>query len=309
MRAFPDNFVPPIRRLAIAAVVVTGVLSVGPRPVAAQNSAAPKPAAGSATKKPSATRPARPPAAVRPAPPAIPREEKPAPEPSPDPTLSSATSRPFLTGDEWQDTLQRFEQWLSTQTLYDAEQAQQMRAKFDKHAKTISTADRKQFINDTDAKLQTLYSPRTLDLQNYFTESLSVASPSYVKKARQQLPDVVASTPDQLKERLARIASNHQSTVDVHQAFEQTRQMQIASHEAKSGPHHQEQARPPAGHIASSSTNANRQSRSGYTQARDYYPKTNSSISYSIIPAMPMMTSGGVAMFGGGVAINIQRNR
>ena len=37
--AFPDNFVPPIRRLTIAAVVVIGVLSVGPRPVAAQNSA------------------------------------------------------------------------------------------------------------------------------------------------------------------------------------------------------------------------------------------------------------------------------
>ena len=73
MRAFPDNFVPPIRRLTIAAVVVIGVLSVGPRPVAAQNSAAPKPAAGSATKKPSAIKPARPPAAVRPAPPAIPR--------------------------------------------------------------------------------------------------------------------------------------------------------------------------------------------------------------------------------------------
>jgi hypothetical protein len=315
MPTLPDTFVQPVLRLATAAILAVMMLAAVSRPVAAQtsapakpgNSATAKPAPASATKKSPADKPARAPAAQQMPQPA-PREDKPSPEPAAEPTFSTSP-RPFLTGDEWIDTVLRFEQWLTVQTLYDADQVKQMRAKFAQRVKSTPTADRRQFMDDTDAKLQTLYGSRALDLQNYFAESLSVASPAYVKKSRQQLPDVVLSTPEQLKEGLARIAAKHRSTVEVQQAFDQTRQMQIASHEAKSDPRRRGQSRPPAGHIASASPGTGRQSRSGYTQARDYYPKTNSSISYSIIPAMPMMTSSGFAMFGGGVAITIQRNR
>jgi hypothetical protein len=304
MRTPPDMFfVQPILRLAIGALVAIGMLSIGSWPAAAQDSASRKPAAANtATKKPSAGKAVRSPVARR-APQSDPHEEKPAFEFSPDPSFSSATSRPFLTGDEWQDTLLRFEQWLSIQTLYDAEQVQRMRTKFAERVKTTSTVDRKQFINEIDAKLQILYSRGTIELQDYFTEGLSMASPAYVKKTRQPLPDVVGSTPEQLKERLASIALRHQSSVEVHQAFEQMRQLKIASDEEKT------EARPSAGHIASSSASTNQQRNKGYTKARDYFPQSGHSISYSVIPAMPMMTNSGWAMFGGGVAITIQRNR
>ena len=305
MRTPPDIFVPPIPRTLIGLLVAIGMLSVGPGPVAAQRSTSHK---STATKKSSAAKPARTPAAPRAIAP-VPGEAKPALEDSGDSTLSSFTLRPFLTGDEWQDTLLRFEQWLSVQTLYDAEQVRQMRARFAERAKRTSTADRKHFINEVDAKLQILYSPGIYELEAYFEETLAAATPAYAKKRRQQLPDVVGLTPEQLKERLARFALRHQSTAEVHQTFEQMRQLQIVAHEARENSRRIEQARPPAGHFASSSAGANRQSTNGFTQARDYFPPSGHSISYSIIPAMPMMTGGGWAMFGGGVAITIQRNR
>jgi hypothetical protein len=294
-----DIFAQHFRRLIIVALLALGLLSNTPVRVMAQGDAPRKPAASN--KKP---------AVAKPAAPAAPRDDQPAPEFSPEPTFASATSRPFLTGDEWQDTQLRFEQWLSIQTLYDNDQVQQMRTKYAARAKATSPADRKQFIHDVDAKLQILYSPRTLELERNFADRLSVAAPAYAKKTKQQLPDVLGSTPAQLRERLTRIALKYQSAAEVSQAFEKTRQDQLSSRKANTELRRfEQQGRPSAGQIASSSPGGNQRSRSGFAQARDYYPQTGSSITYSVIPAMPMMTTGGWAMFGGGVAISIQRNR
>jgi hypothetical protein len=293
-----DISVQRFRRLMIVAFLTIGLLSTEPVLVAAQDDAPLKPAA--AIKKATVAKVAAP---------AAPHDDQPAPEFSPEPTFSSAKSRPFLTGDEWQDTQLRFEQWLSIQTLYDSEQTQQMRAKYAARAKATSSADRKQFIHDIDAKLQILYGPGTLELERNFANRLSVAAPAYAKKTKQQLPDVLGSTPEQLRERLTRIALKYQSAAEVSQAFEKTRQQQLSSRKANTESRRFEQGRPGAGQVASSSPSANQRSRGGFTQARDYYPQTGSSITYSVIPAMPMMTTGGWAMFGGGVAISIQRNR
>jgi len=293
-------------RLALGALLV-GLLSSGIGSAAAPSTAAAKPAA-TATKKPAAAKSAGKLSTPR-APQAVPQEEKPRPELPLDPTLSSDESRPFLTGDEWQDTLQRFEQWLSVQTLYDAEQVKKTRAKFAEVTSKTALADRKQLIDDVDAKLRILYSPAAYDLQDYFAHSLSVASPAYLKKMRQQLPDVVASTPEQLKGRLSLIATKRQSTVDVHQAFERTRQMQMANHELKSEARRFEQPRAPSGYVASSSGGGSGPRKSGYTQSRDYFPNMGSTISYTYIPPMPIFTGNGIGILGGGVGITIQRNR
>ncbi len=205
--------------------------------------------------------------------------------------------------------LLRFDQWLSVQTLYDDEQVKQIRSKFATTAKGTPAANRKQFVKNTEAKLDILYGPSTTQLQRHFAEHMAAAAPAYLKKARQQLPDVVASNPQQLQERLTRFGQRYQSNIDVHQTFEQMRQMHAAAHE-RADARRFEQARPAAAHVASSPPGGgNRGSRSGYAQARDYYPQTNSSISYTVIPAMPIFTNSGFAMFGGGVAITIQRSR
>lgn len=327
MRKVPDNLRLFIAAFAFGAATAVGLLA--PRAVSAADSAPPaktsstsakkpaavKPSAGATTPTTTTAKPARAPAA-KPASPAAqrnvdaPRDAEP---PTPDPTLAETDTHPFLTGDDWQDTLTRFEQWTSVQALYDAEQVRRMRAKFAARAKATPTADRKEFMKEFDAKLDTLYGKSALDLQNYFQKSLSVASPAYVTKLRQQLPDVVGTTPEQLRERLSRVALSHQSTVEVHQAFERTRQMQIANHEAKSDAIHGRLQRPSADQMASSpgapASSGRRRSTGSYAQARDYYPQTNSSISYSVIPVMPMFTGSGVVMFGGGVAITITRNR
>ena len=59
----------------------------------------------------------------------------------------------------------RFDQWLSVQTLYDDQQVKQMRSKFATTAKGTAAANRKQFIKDTEAKLDILYSPSTSQLE------------------------------------------------------------------------------------------------------------------------------------------------
>ena len=277
---------------AVVMLLHTSVL-LAQQPAPAKNRAAP------AAKKTAPAQAKSTPAVNKPAPQAITPIES---------SLSSETERPFLTGDEWQDTLLRFEQWLQIQSLYDVEQVQQMRARFAERAQGTAAQDRAKFVQDVDAKLQILYGPGAADVQSYFAETLSVASPAYVKKRRQLLPDVVASTPDQLKDRLARFAVKHQSTVEAHQAFEQRRHLHIAAGEARAEARRVERPRPAAAQIASGGANS-APAKNNYVQARDYFPQNNSSISYSIIPAMPMMTSGGWAMFGGGVAITITRNR
>jgi hypothetical protein len=323
MPARPDKSVRPISRLVIAALVAIGMLAIRPGPVAAQRLLSRKSPAAAAAKKPDAvkvvparTEPTAEDAAAVPtaeAPPAkavaaeaAPREETPEFTFTAEPAVTSAALRPFLTGDDWQDALLRFEQWLQVQALYDAEQVKQMRAKFAARAKAASTGDRKAFIKEVDAKLEILYSSRTMKLQDQFAEILSAAAPAYAKKLRQPLPDVVSSTPAQLREQLSRLALRHQSTVEMHQTFDQMRQNKIASNEATAEARHNERPRPSAGQVASSSSGP---SKKRYTQARDYYPPSGHSITYSVIPAMPMMTNSGWAMFGGGVAITMQRNR
>ncbi len=236
MRAPPQILMPPVFRLAIGASVALGLLLFGFGTTWAdvQKPSAPKKPA--ASKAPASRRAATPTPA--------PREEKPASEFGADAELSSDTLRPSLTGDEWQDTRLRFEQWLSAQTLYDADQVKQMRGKFAERVKTTPQAGRNQFIKDTDAKLQILYGPATTELQHRFAESMSAATPAYVKKSRQQLPDVVASTPEELKDRLAGFALRYKSSVEAHQTFDQMRQHHIAANEMK-GVRCAEQARRP----------------------------------------------------------------
>jgi hypothetical protein len=313
MPARPDKSVRPISRLVIAALVAIGMLAAGPGPVAAQRLLSRKSPAAAAAKKPDAVKVAPAPteptaedaATAHPAE-AAPREETPEFTFTAEPAVTSTALRPFLTGDDWQDALLRFEQWLQVQALYDAEQVKQMRAKFAARAKAASTGDRKAFIKEVDAKLEILYSSRTMKLQDQFAEILSAAAPAYAKKLRQPLPDVVSSTPAQLREQLSRLALRHQSTVEMHQTFDQMRQNKIASNEATAEARHNERPRPSAGQVASSSSGS---AKKRYTQARDYYPPSGHSITYSVIPAMPMMTNSGWAMFGGGVAITMQRNR
>jgi hypothetical protein len=273
-----------------------------------------------AGEAPKTTAPAKKTAVAKPAPaqrssqPAQPRDDAPAdlaesltPDASGE-RLASQELRPVITGDAWQDTLLRFDQWLSVQTLYDDQQVKQMRSKFAAAAKGAAATNRKQFIKDTEDKLDILYSPSTSQLQRHFAEHMATAAPAYLKKSRQQLPDVVSLNPQQLKDRLWRFGQRYEANVDVHQTFEQMRHMHIAAQE-RSDARRFEQPRPAASHVASSPGGGNRSSRSGYTQARDYFPQNNSSISYTVIPAMPIFTNSGYAMFGGGVAITITRNR
>ncbi len=104
-----------------------------------------------------------------------------------------------------------------------------MRKKFAERVQKTSTEDHQQFIDEIDAKLQFLYSPEVSELESYYAETLSVASPAYMKKTRHQLPDVVSVKPEYLKERLTKFAAHYESSVAVHQQFERMRQMQLAN--------------------------------------------------------------------------------
>jgi hypothetical protein len=294
-------------RLTVCALIAVGL--VGPaRGIAAVQDNAPQKSTGTAAaKKPPAAKTTKP--AAKAAPRQAPQDVHPTPALPDDPTLSSDESNSFLTGDPWQDTLLRFKQWLSVQTLYDARQVRQIQSRMADRVRKVAKGSQKEFIKEIDAKLNILYGPGTVALQNHLEESLAAATPAYVKKCRHQLPDVVGSTPEELKERLARFAMRHQSTAEVHQTFQQMKQLQIASDEARGESRRMERPRPSASHIVSAPTSNNRRSQGGSRLARDYFPQNNSSISYSIIPAMPMMTNSGWAMFGGGVAINITRSR
>ncbi len=181
----------------------------------------------------------------------------------------SAARQQILNSPEWQDTISQFDQWLSSQSLYDAEQVKQTRARLAAGIKRMSSAQMQRFMTDMTAKLEILDGQTTRDAQAYLAETLAVASPTYARKVRQQLPDLLSSSAGQIEQKLAAITSKRQATAQMQKSFENSRQRQLAYNEERSRARQREQQLQ-AAERASSAGAASQ--GNDFTPAADYYP-------------------------------------
>ncbi|HEY4308864.1 MAG TPA: hypothetical protein VGN12_05380 [Pirellulales bacterium] len=231
-------------------VMEVGLGAVSPGHVAAQAPAA---------KKPTAARQAAPTAT---------KTKQPIAPPAANSTEVAAREQ-ILKSDELQDTLSRFDQWLSKQTLYDAEQVKRTRLRLGAGIKRMTSAQLQRFMTEMNAKLEVLTGEHAQDAQEHLSETLSVASEAYARKVRQGLPDVLSMNALQIDQKLASINTKRDASAQMQKRFDVSRQRMVASNEAQKRERQraqQDEAADRAGNYSSSSQPNN------FTPAADYYP-------------------------------------
>lgn len=229
--------------------------------VAAQAPAAKKPAAARSAAP--ATTKAPTPATAKPATTTKAAAKAPAAPPSP---AELAAREQVLKSEEWRETLEQFNAWLAKQTLYDAEQVARTRQRLEVGTKRMSAAQLQRFMAEMHTKLEVLENQHAIDAQEYLTETLSVASPAYARKVRQQLPDVLSMSAGQIDQMLASVTAKRTATTKMQQTFINSRQRMIALNEAATRSRQREQAAEGVDRGSSYPSNSN------YTPAADYYP-------------------------------------
>jgi hypothetical protein len=248
----------PTKSLALlgAIVVLGGTLAVTPHAVRAQaGTSQSKAPAGGKARTGATTAPAvpnRPAAAAKEAPPA-----------------DAAAREQILKSQAWQQTIQDFEGWLSTQTLYDAQQAKQIRARLEVGISRMTPGQLQWFQGDLQAKLQVLTSDQAKDAESYLSQTLSVASPAYARKIRQKLPDILTATASQVSQQLSSFAAKRQNTIAAQQAFNDNKQQQIAFNQTQIA-QQQQVLNNDLDRESAAAINATK--GNNFTKARDYFP-------------------------------------
>jgi hypothetical protein len=141
--------------------------------------------------------------------------------------VSSARGSDPAASNLWRQTLQVFDEWGQFQQIYTPTQIAEIRRKMLDKAANLSPADSEQFRGEIDAKLHVLMSAEARDARKWLTDTLAVASDSYAKKIRSQLPDVVNESAPQLQADLDAFEAREASVKQYQQGFQQTRQMQV----------------------------------------------------------------------------------
>lgn len=176
----------------------------------------------------------------------------------------------ILQSASWKEVIQRFNDWLSIQAIYTADEVRHIRARLNAGIDRMNPDQLQFFEADMRAKLDVLTSERALDAQAYLAEKLLVASDAFARKIREQLPDVLSMTPAQIDQSLSIFAAKRQSRQQMQSNFEQTRDRRLAANSAQLRAREQQQRdRAARNRAATHDSNAN-----DFTPARDYFPDT-----------------------------------
>jgi len=146
--------------------------------------------------------------------------------------LPPPASQGDLTGPAWAHVLQQFDEWASVQQLYTPEQVRQWRAQILGKASSLPPADAAAFATDLSAKLQVLLSAEARDARKWLADTLAVASVSYAKEIKSELPDPQKMTASQIQARLDAFEARESNLKQVQASEQKTRQMQIQAIEA-----------------------------------------------------------------------------
>lgn len=136
----------------------------------------------------------------------------------------SAARDEVLRSEPWRELISRFDSWLSTQTLYDADQVREIRARLEAGILRMSVAQMQQFQDALADKLEVLEGPQTTAAEAYLDRLMVLASPEYTRLVRSRLPDVLTTPAPQIERKLSALVAQRQSTANVQKAFNRSRQ-------------------------------------------------------------------------------------
>lgn len=89
----------------------------------------------------------------------------------------------------WRETLGNWREWLASEKRYTAAEAEQLQQELDAQLAGMTTGELAAFKADLDAKLALLNGQLGREYRQWVNETLAVASESYARKFRAELPD------------------------------------------------------------------------------------------------------------------------
>jgi hypothetical protein len=158
-------------------------------------------------------------------------------EPAPKQAASTAGARAddaerkseILNSAQWRRAMFEFKEWLSAQQLYNAQQVEQIKARFNQRVAAMSADELSFLLSDMEAKFQIIDSPQAQEARAWMAQYLSVMSDKKRAEVLKKMPNVATMTAAQLQAELTKIEAK-QATIDEQQAaFNRTRQAQVSS--------------------------------------------------------------------------------
>lgn len=147
--------------------------------------------------------------------------------PKPAGTDDSARKAEILSSPQWRRAMFEFKEWLSAQPLYDAQQVEQFKARFNQRVAAMTAGEVEFLLQDMQAKFQILDSPEAREARTWMAQYLSVMSDKKRAEVLKDIPNLGTMTAAQLGQEVAKI-EQARSTIDQEQAaFSRTRQTEV----------------------------------------------------------------------------------
>lgn len=207
-----------VRQVLLSAIVVS--FAVASPPVALAQ-------AGKATKAPAPAAPARtkaPTPAPRAAAPAAPAGTAKQPVAHAE---DDAKKKEILASSRWRRAMFELNEWLASQTIYDAQEVQGIKADLAARVAKMNARELESMLADMNAKFQILESQPAQEAGAWLGQYLSILSDRKREEVLKQLPDIGTMTPAQLSQEITKIQRKRQSMIRAQATFDQTRQAQV----------------------------------------------------------------------------------
>lgn len=208
-------------------VILVAIALLSPSPASAQQSKSSKAAPSAAPARTKAPSPApRTPAAASAAAPSGQPKAAPAAARPVDPA-DEAKKKEILASSRWRRAVFEMNEWLTTQSIYDAKEVQGIKADLAARIAQMNSRELTAMLDDMDAKFQILESKPAQEAGSWLAQYLSILSDRKREEVLKQLPNIGTMTPEQLSQEITKIQRKRQSMIRAQATFDQTRQAQV----------------------------------------------------------------------------------
>jgi uncharacterized protein (TIGR02246 family) len=138
----------------------------------------------------------------------------------------------ILASREWVETQRAFDQWLSIQNTYTADEVQEMRAGLRDRVDKMSVAEMQLFLADSRDKLAILLGQEAQQARLWLAQRMAVEVNLTQEEIQKSRPDVINKTPAQLESWLIQWRQRRSQTQQNQLAFEQGRKAQVQNLDA-----------------------------------------------------------------------------
>lgn len=142
-----------------------------------------------------------------------------------------AAREAILASPAWRETIEAFDDWLSSQPIYSGEAVERFKLERARRLATMPSDELARFARELDKKLSLVSSPEGEETIDWVRETLSVATPAYARKLDLRYPDVLRLTSAQLQSELKSLARRHTAARQRAQSFERLRDERMALHQ------------------------------------------------------------------------------